>query len=78
MTEVSIKEAFAKCFPLLGLDCDLADPQKITQNDQRRMSKCLVAAGWEKTGKFNSGNRRNQARFVRTRDAHEGDINFDF
>jgi hypothetical protein len=40
------------------------------------MSKCLVAAGWEKTGKFNSGNRRNQARFVRTRDAHEGDINF--
>ncbi|MDA9855465.1 virulence-associated E family protein [Paracoccaceae bacterium] len=42
MSEVSIKEAFAK---LLGLDCDLADPQKITQNDQRRMSKCLVAAG---------------------------------
>ena len=68
----------SRTVPLLGLDCDLADPQKITQNDQRRMSKCLVAAGWEKTGKFNSGNRRNQARFVRTRDAHEGDINFDF
>ena len=78
MSEVSIKEAFAKCFPLLGLDCDLADPQKITQNDQRRMSKCLVAAGFEKTGKFNSGNRRNQARFVRTTDAHDHGINFDF
>ena len=47
MSEVSIKEAFAKCFPLLGLDCDLADLQKITQSDQRRMSKCLVAAGWK-------------------------------
>ena len=78
MSEVSIKEALAKCFPLLGLDCDLADLQKITQSDQRRMSKCLVAAGWEKSGKFNSGNRRNQARFVRTRDAHEGDKKFDF
>jgi predicted P-loop ATPase len=78
MSEVSIKEALAKCFPSIGVDGDLLDPQKITQNDQRRMSKCLVAAGWEKTGKFNSGNRRNQARFVRTRDAHEGDINFDF
>ncbi len=78
MSEVSIKEALAKCFPSIGVDGDLLDPQKITPNDQRRMSKCLVAAGWEKTGKFNSGNRRNQARFVRTRDAHEGDINFDF
>ena len=68
----------SRTVPLLGLDGDLLDPQKITPNDQRRMSKCLVAAGWEKTGKFNSGNRRNQARFVRTRDAHEGDINFDF
>ena len=78
MSEVSIKEALAKCFPSIGVDGDLLDPQKITQNDQRRMSKCLVAAGWEKTGKFNSGNRRNQARFVRTRDAHEGNKKFDF
>ena len=38
----------------------------------------LLSAGWEKTGKFNSGNRRNQARFVRTRNAHEGDKKFDF
>ena len=78
MSEFSIKEALAKCLPSIGVDGDLLDPQKITPNDQRRMSKCLVAAGWEKTGKFNSGNRRNQVRFVRTRDAHEGDINFDF
>ncbi len=28
MTEVSIREAFAKCFPLIELDCNLADRQK--------------------------------------------------
>ena len=48
MSEVSIKEALAKCFPSIGVDGDLADPQKITPNDQRHMSKCFVAAGWEK------------------------------
>jgi len=35
-------------------------------------------AGFEKTGKFNSGNRRDQVRFVRTTDAHDEDITFDF
>ena len=78
MTEVSIKEAFAKCFPSIGVDGDLLDPQKITQREQRRMSNCLIAAGFEKVRKFNSGNRRNQARFVRITDAHDDDINFDF
>ena len=78
MTEVSIKEAFAKCFPSIGVDGDLLDPQNINQREQRRMSNCLVMAGFEKTGKFNSGNRRNQARFVRTTDAHDHGINFDF
>lgn len=38
----------------------------------------LLSAGWEKTGKFNSGNRRDQVRFVRTTDAHDDEINFDF
>jgi hypothetical protein len=42
------------------------------------MSNCLVVAGFEKVGKFNSGNRRNQTRFVRTTDAHENEITFDF
>lgn len=42
------------------------------------MSNCLVVAGFEKAGKFNSGNRRKQARFVRTTDAHDNDITFDF
>ncbi|MDB3963091.1 hypothetical protein N9427_07930 [Paracoccaceae bacterium] len=78
MSEVSIKEALAKCFPSIGVDGDLLDPQKITQNDQRRMSKCLVAAGWKKMGKFNAGNRRDQARFVRTTDAHEDEKTSDF
>ena len=78
VTEVSIKEAFAKCFPSIGMDGDLLDPQKITQREQRRMSNCLIAAGFEKVRKFNSGNRRNQARFVRITDAHDDDINFDF
>jgi len=78
MTEVSIKEAFAKCFPSIGVDGDLLDPQKITPREQRRMSNCLVVAGFEKVGKFNSGNRRNQARFVRTTDAHDDEITFEF
>lgn len=38
----------------------------------------LLSAGFEKAGKFNSGNRRKQARFVRTTDAHDNDITFDF
>jgi predicted P-loop ATPase len=78
MSEVSIKEALAKCFPSIGVDGDLLDPQKITPRDLRRMSNCLVMAGFEKAGKFNAGNRRDQARFVRTTDAHDDEITFDF
>jgi hypothetical protein len=78
ITEVSIKEAFAKCFPSIGVDGDLLDPQNLNQREQRRMSNCLVVAGFEKVGKFNSGNRRNQARFVRITDAHDHGLNVDF
>ena len=60
------------------MDGDILDPQKITPREQRRMSNCLIAAGFEKVGKFNSGNRRNQARFVRATDAHDYGINVDF
>jgi len=41
------------------------DPRKITKEDQRRMTKSLNMAGWEKKGRFTAGNRRNQVRFVR-------------
>jgi len=33
------------------------------------MSQCLQIAGWRKDGRFNSGPKRNQARFVK--DAEE-------
>jgi len=56
--EVSLKEAIEKCF--VGID-----PQSITQQMTRRMAVCLQIAGWGKDGRYTSGERRNQARFVR-------------
>lgn len=38
----------------------------------------LLSAGWKKTGKFNAGKRRDQARFVRTTDAHDYEKTSDF
>ena len=35
------------------------------------MSKCLQMAGWEKDGRFTSGKRKNQARFIRIGEVHE-------
>ena len=57
MGEASISEAFARCFN--------GDPegQRSTQ-ENRRMSKALILCGWEKAGKFTSGNKRNQVRFI--------------
>ena len=40
MSEVSIKEAFAKCFPSIGVDGDLWDSQKITQKKQNQLTNC--------------------------------------
>jgi predicted P-loop ATPase len=56
--EVSIKEAIETCF-------DTIDAQSITTQMTRRMSLCLTLAGWQKDGRFTSGERRNQSRFVR-------------
>ena len=47
------------------------DPQTITRQDQRRMSNCLQAAGWEREGKYSSGIKRNQVRFVRPASASD-------
>ena len=71
LKETSIREAFAICFTQTSPDDQSANPQKIDQKDQRRMSKCLQMAGWEKEGRFTSGTRKNQARFIRISKAHE-------
>lgn len=64
LTEISIRDAFEGCFPQKTPDDWPVDPQKITKQDQRRMGTCLISAGWKRDGKFNKGERRNQARFV--------------
>lgn len=65
LEETSVREAFEVCFAQAHPDTASLDPHKIDQKDQRRMSKCLQLAGWEKVGRFTSGERRNQSRFVR-------------
>ena len=62
--EVTIKEAFELCFPQDSVDTR-PNPKQITQQDQRRMANCLIAAGFERNGKFSSGKQRNQVRFTR-------------
>ena len=45
----------------------------------RRMSKSLQLAGWVKAGKFNTGSRRNQVKFVNPTQAErkpEADFGF--
>ena len=56
--ETSIKEAFELCFPTKELE-------KITHSDNRRMAACLLKSGWKKNGRYTSGPKRNQARYVR-------------
>jgi len=69
----SIAEAFEHCFPRED-DAPPLDPRTISQPDQRRMSKALIAAGFERNGRFTSGTRRNQTRFTR---AHEVDFDWE-
>jgi predicted P-loop ATPase len=57
VTEASIRDAFEKCFPDV-------DEHSISTGMNRRMSRCLLLAGWVKDGKFNSGSRRNQVKFT--------------
>ena len=57
MTEASIMDAIEACFP--GIDA-----HAISTPMTRRMSRCLQLAGWVKDGKFNTGARRNQVKFV--------------
>tara|TARA_B000000565_G_C23781677_1_gene376204 strand:- start:234 stop:1733 length:1500 start_codon:yes stop_codon:yes gene_type:complete len=69
--ETTVTEAFSKCFSEQSIDDRPFDPQAITRQDQRRMSNCLQAAGWERAGKYSSGSKRNQVRFVRPTIASE-------
>lgn len=62
--EITIKEAFELCFHQETVDGH-TNPRQITQQDQRRMANCLLAAGFERNGKFTSGKQRNQVRFTR-------------
>ena len=57
MAEASIMDALTACFS--GIDA-----QAISTQMTRRMSKSLQLAGWVKDGKFTTGSRRNQVKFV--------------
>ena len=70
MTEASIMDAIEACFP--GIDA-----QAISTPMTRRMSRSLQLAGWVKGGKFNTGSRRNQVKFVNPTPA-EGKPEADF
>ena len=72
MAEASIMDALTACFP--GIDA-----QAISTQMTRRMSKSLQLAGWVKGGKFNTGPRRNQVKFVNPTQAErksEADFGF--
>ena len=70
MTEASIMDAIEACFP--GIDA-----QAISTPMTRRMSRSLQLAGWVKDGKFTTGSRRNQVKFVNPTPA-EGKPEADF
>lgn len=57
LSEVSIGEAFEHCFAI-------TDSKLISKEDTRRMGRTLLLANWAREGRFNSGSRRNQAKFV--------------
>ncbi len=56
--ETSIGQAFKSCFP------ETTDARHISKSDTRRMGKALRHAGYNQDGKFTSGGKRNQKRFV--------------
>ena len=48
---------------------------QITTQMTRRLSTCLIQAGWKRDGKYSSGPQRNQVRFIRPAEdvAYAGD-----
>ena len=71
LSEITIKEAYELCFPL-------NDPEGLTQNKARRMSKVLTLANWSKNGKFHAGSRRNQVKFLNQNELKEHSEEFEF
>ncbi len=70
--EITLNEAISLCH---GPDF----AQRTTLQDQRRMSRCLILAGWRKQGRYTSGISRNQVRFVnQERSEDHGEEHFDF
>ena len=65
--EISLRQACNESFENIN-------DKDITKEMIRRMSQCLQIAGWRKDGRFNSGPKRNQARFIKVAEkAFEGD-----
>jgi hypothetical protein len=60
-SEITIREAFELCFPLKNID-------QISKPDSHRMSSCLLKTRWSRAGRYTGGPKRNQAKFVRTKD----------
>ena len=72
MAEASIIDALTACF--LSIDA-----QAISTPMTLRISKSLQLAGWVKGGKFTTGSRRNQVKFVNPTQAQrkpEADFGF--
>ena len=57
LTEVSINEAFERCFSIV-------DSKQISKEDSRRMVRALLMANWKRAGRFHKGFRRNQSKFI--------------
>jgi len=71
LTEVSIGEAFERCFAI-------TDSKLISKEDSRRMGRTLLLANWARGGRFNSGSRRNQSKFVNLNEIEQEDEHEDF
>ena len=59
ITEGTLKQICQNLFP------DTKESQ-ITTQMTRRLSACLLQAGWKRDGKYSSGPQRNPVRFIRS------------
>ena len=59
ITEGTLKQICLEIFE------EIKEIQTTTQIT-RRLSTCLLQAGWRREGKYSSGPQRNQARFIRS------------
>lgn len=57
LNEITLNEAMNRSF-------GIKTAQRMTLQDQRRMSRCLILASWKKAGRYTSSTSRNRVRFV--------------